>query len=93
MFSKAFARTTVRILIPRGNHRHGSYNSGDKLLSRQQCFENFLESKDDTYFANLVEDMAFDQDVDEVSIDAKADAEVFLESKAVRARGEFARTL
>ena len=75
-----------------GNHRHGSYCNGDKLQARQDCFEKYLCSKEEDYYASLVASMAYDRDVEDdlESCSVAADANEFLTSASVANRGQYA---
>ena len=53
--------------------------------------QKFLAQKDDSYYATLAEDVAWDRNMGTVDPEElHFDAEVFLEESCVRKRGEFA---
>ena len=43
------------------NYSHGAYCSGDRLLSRQQLFRQWLESRDDDFFSAITEEVFADR--------------------------------
>lgn len=49
------------------NYGHGAYLSGDRLLSRQGHFKNWLAKQDSQYFDMVAEEVMLDRD--EVGVD------------------------
>ena len=72
------------------NYGHGAYLSGDRLLSRQGHFKNWLAKQDSQYFDMVAEEVMLDRD--EVGVDGESAAlnmTDFLSAKSIKTRGGF----
>jgi hypothetical protein len=78
-------------LLALGNFNHGSWQSGDKKLSKAEALAEYLKDKDLTYFESLSESISFDRQLPMVAGTERIAAHLkdFLAAKSVRNRTEF----
>eukprot|EP00435_Cladocopium_sp_Y103_P027469 s788_g6.t1 len=76
-----------------GNFNHGSWQSGDKKLSKAEALKEYLQTKDMGYFESLSESIAFDRQLTNMIGGTERCAAYmadFLATKSIRNRTEFA---
>ena len=76
-----------------GNFNHGSWQSGDKKLSKEEALLEYLKDKGTTYFESLWESISYDRQIPMSQGGGTgriaATMNDFLASKSIRNRTEF----